>query len=350
MKVKQIIAGIILAGLFLSLNACGLREKEKPKLKVIYAGSLIQPLEEASKQFNKLYPEVKVETEGHGSIQVIRYVTDLGKKADVLLVADYSLISSLMYDDYANWYIKFATNQLVIAYTEKSKYAAKINSANWYEILSLPEVKFGLAHPLLDACGYRSLMAIQLAELYYQKPNIFKYLIANNFDPSVKVQKDDGNYTIFIPEVIKPLSQKVSLRGGSIQVLALLDAGLIDYAFEYRSVALQHGLKFVELPPQINLSSPVCDDFYRQVKVNFGFQRFSAIGNEQAGKVIFYGLTIPKNARDPLWAEEYVKFILGPEGKKIFTEHEHPVIPPEADNLYQIPPALAPFIKKEKTW
>ncbi|MFV9677306.1 MAG: substrate-binding domain-containing protein, partial [Methanosarcinales archaeon] len=104
------------------------QEQEQTKLKVIYAGSLIVPFEEIEKQFESQHPGVDVQIEGHGSIQVIRQVTDIHKEVDVLAVADYSLIPDMMYatpsgEDYTDWYVKFATNQMVIAYNNQSKYA-----------------------------------------------------------------------------------------------------------------------------------------------------------------------------------------------------------------------------------
>jgi len=38
--------------------------------------------------------------------------------------------------------------------------------------------------------------------------------------------------------------------------VALLEANAIDYMFQYKSVAIQHGLKYIELPKEINLSDP----------------------------------------------------------------------------------------------
>ena len=51
-------------------------------------------------------------------------------------------------------------------------------------------------------------------------------------------------------------SSNILLRGGSVALLALLESGDVDYAFEYASVARQHGLSYVELPPPLNLSDP----------------------------------------------------------------------------------------------
>ena len=79
-----------------------------------------------------------------GSVKAIRQITDVGKRADVLASADYSLIPGMMYPEYADWYVRFATNDMVLAYNpEKSKYAAEITPDNWYELLRKGGVVFG---------------------------------------------------------------------------------------------------------------------------------------------------------------------------------------------------------------
>ena len=45
---------------------------------------------------------------------------------------------------YADWDIESTTNQLVLAYNSKSKYADEINANNWYQIISRPDVKLVL--------------------------------------------------------------------------------------------------------------------------------------------------------------------------------------------------------------
>jgi len=131
------------------------------------------PFARIEKEFESQNPDIDVEIQAHGSIQVIRQVTELGQDVDVVAVADYSLIPMLMYatkmpdgKPYADWYIKPATNTMVLAYTPQSKYASEINADNWYQIVSRPDVKFGLADPRMDAVGYRTLMLDSLAESY----------------------------------------------------------------------------------------------------------------------------------------------------------------------------------------
>jgi ABC-type molybdate transport system substrate-binding protein len=88
---------------------------------------------------------------------------------------------------YANWYIKFATNTLGLAYTSGSKYAAEINADNWYEILARPDVKLGLPDPRFDACGYRAMMACWLAGLLYDDSDLF-HKVLGDFEYPILLQ------------------------------------------------------------------------------------------------------------------------------------------------------------------
>jgi len=328
------------------------QEQEETKLKVIYAGSLIVPFEELEKQFESLHPNVDVQMEGHGSIQVIRQVTDIHKAVDVLAVADYSLIPDMMYatksgEDYADWYVKFATNQMVIAYNNQSKYADEITESNWYEILARPDVTFGFSNPMLDSCGYRTLMVTQLAESYYDNQTIFDDLIACNFEPTISITQEGDTYIVFVPEIFEPHAGKVVVRGGSVQLLALLEYGGIDYAFQYKSVAQQHGLLFLELPDQIDLSSTGYEDDYKKVNVRLGFQRFSAVDTERVGSPIYYGVTIPRNAPQPELAVAFVKFVIGKKGQRVLGDLEQPTIQPVTDKFDAIPDELRSVVIKE---
>ena len=196
----------------------------RKKLVIYIAGSLTVPFKEAEKLYEDENPNIDVVLVISGSRDLARRISELGEYADIYASADYSLIEDMLYPEYADWYLVFARNELVLAYTDKSKYADEINSTNWFEILNRSDVKWGHSDPDLDPCGYRALIVLKLAELYYNVTGIYESLKKN--------------------EVIRPKS---------VDLIALLESGELDYAFEYRSVAVQHNLSFVELPPQINL-------------------------------------------------------------------------------------------------
>ena len=339
--VLVVIAAVVVAATYLP------HEQEKTELKVIYAGSLIVPFAEIEKQFESTHPDVDVQMEGHGSIQAVRQVTDIHRNVDVLVVADENLIPDMMYPTYADWYVRFATNQMVIAYTNESRYARKINDSNWYRILAQPDVTFGFSNPMFDACGYRTLMVAQLAEEYYDIQTIFDDLIASNLDPEFTVTTNGNTTLMVVPETLDPRTEKIVIRGGSVQLLALLDFGEIDYAFLYKSVAEQHRLRYRELPAEIDMSSPECEDNYEKVVVRLGFQRFTSVGSEREGKPIFYAITIPKNAPHPELAAEFVEFVISEEGRGVLRELGQPTIPTVADTPDKMPDRLRSAIVDE---
>jgi molybdate/tungstate transport system substrate-binding protein len=351
------VAFVVVAMVALSFSTYFLLvNNSKQTLKIYCATSLLFPLQKVETDFEQANPNIDVQIEGHGTIQVIRHVTELNQKIDLLLVADYSLIPRMMYtttmpgstESFADYYLRFATNKLVLAYTNQSKYADEISSGNWYSILSRSKVKLGLANPQLDALGYRALMAIQLAEDYYEQPRLFHDLITANLDPPISSVANGSNYTIFVPEIQQPKGDKLTLRASEVDLIALMQTGNLDYCLIYLSNAKQYGFNYVELPDQINLGSVQYQSNYERVQVTYEHQRFATITLDRTGETIFYGLTIPKNAPNPALAEKFIKFILDGEGKTDFASADHPVFTLSyTDNLSAIPQSLSSLVVSE---
>ena len=308
--------------------------REPAVLRVFCAGSLILPFSDIEKAFEAANPEIDVQTEFHGSIQVMRHVTDLHEAIDVVATADRALIPMLMYatDDpdsglpYASWYLHFAGNRIGLAYTAQSRGAAELSAENWYDILADPDVRLGLSDARIDPAGYRTLMALRLAEMYYEQPGIFQNLLGDKFSYPIGMFKEAGYTEITVPEILEPkLDSNLALRGASIQLVALLQSGDLDYAFEYESVIRQHGLELLELPDAVNLGSAAQADAYRQLEVKLDFQRFASVKPVFRGDPIGYGITIPSNAPKPEAAERYIQFLFSEEGRGIMEAYYHPL-------------------------
>jgi molybdate/tungstate transport system substrate-binding protein len=322
-------------------------------LVVFCAGSLIIPFAQLEEAFERYRPDVDLRNECHGSIQVIRHVTELHELIDVVATADYALIPMLMYESsdpesgkpYASWYIRFATNQLSLAYSTTSRYAQEINAQNWPSILARPDIKFGLADPRFDAAGYRALMVLRLAEDYYGDPAIFENLIQGRFVIPITIFEWDDYTEITVPEILEPVPDSgIVVRGASVHLIALLESGDLDYAFEYQSVIRQHGLSWVDLPPEINLGDAEYQDRYGKVQVKLDFQRFASVKPVFWGEQIGYGITIPGNAPHPELAEAFISFLLGPQGEQIMDANSHPLSqPPVCDQPENVPPSLRVF-------
>jgi molybdate/tungstate transport system substrate-binding protein len=347
-------AVLLLVGI--GLVACRTQPQEKIQLRMLVAGSLLIPFDELEQAFEAQHPETDVLVEGHGSIQCVRHVTELDELADIVAVADYALIPMLMYESrepetgepYATWHLRFATNQLGIAYTPQSAYADEIDAGNWYEVVSRPGVLLGLSDPRFDACGYRGLMTTQLAEGYYGDATIFHHVFGSRLTPYVQIEERDGTDAIQVPETLEPKEDSgLIVRGSSVRLLGLLESGDLDYAFEYESVSRQHGLEFLPLPPEINLSDEARAADYARVRVSLDFQRFASVKPEFVGGPIIYGITIPTNAPHPDLAAEFIQFLLGPEGQAIMANNQQPVIAPAiTDNPEAVPDSLEELVKE----
>lgn len=296
---------------------CTDRPVEKIPVKVVAAGSLLVPLAEAEARYEALHPDIDIHVEGHGSIQAIRQLTDLHRPFDVVIVADESLIPDLMYrpvqggdGNYTDWYTSFARNEMVIAYTAHSKYHDEITFGNWYEVLSRPDVRVGFSNPMLDAAGYRAILVTLLAGEVYGDRTIFSRILGDHFDPPLLVEDEKDIQTVRLPQILKPSGTNIAVRDGSIFLMALLEAGGIDYAFEYRSVAEAQEIPYVLLPDTINLKTNEYRDNYKKARVILGFPRFSQIGSERVGTPILYAATIPSTADQADKARDFVEFFL----------------------------------------
>ncbi|MDG6258019.1 MAG: tungstate ABC transporter substrate-binding protein WtpA [Methanomicrobiaceae archaeon] len=308
---------------------------EETTLVVYHAGSLTSPFEALKAEFEAEYPHVDVQLRPGGSTAIVKEIVELDKHADVLASADYALIPSLMVPDDAEWYVTFAKNTMVLAYTDQSLYADEINADNWYEILARDDVRWAFSDPNLDPCGYRTPMVIQLAELHYGDDQIFENTIGAN--SNITVTEEDGVYMINSnnPE---PTGQ-LSIRPKSVELVQMVQAGGIDYAWEYRSVAVQNDLNFVELPEAIDLSSIEYADTYALVKEDCG-------GGIKTASPIVYGVTVPTNADNPEIGLAFVEMLIGETGQTIMDNEGQPPIVPSGGFL-DVPEDLGPLVEQQ---
>jgi molybdate/tungstate transport system substrate-binding protein len=282
------------------------QETAAGQLVVFNAGSLAKPFSELLGAFKDKYPQVTPAQENSGSLEAARKITDLGKVPDVIGVADYGIIPKLLIPKHAGWYATFARNAMVLVYTDESKGAGEINDRNWWQVLLRPGIRAGHSDPALDPNGYRTLMVFQLAEKFYHHPGL-----AARLDSA------------FPPRYIRPKEADLT---------ALVQAGELDYAWSYASIAKTAGLRYVRLPSEVDLSEPKLADWYSQAVVRLpGASRAGKDSVEFRGEPIVYALTIPTAAPNPPTAEAFVRFVFSPEGQAIlkangFTVLEKPLL------------------------
>jgi molybdate/tungstate transport system substrate-binding protein len=313
--------GTLIAG---SLFACALPMRlgaQAPtRLTVFNAGSLARPLREALRLWGATAPGVEVAQENAGSLESARKLTELHKIPDLIALADEAVFPALLVPGQATWYAAFARNEMVLAYTDRSIGAAEITGANWATVLQRPGIRTGRSDPALDPNGYRTLMVTELEERRAGVPGLAARLLAAM----------PARY----------------MRPKEADLVALLQAGELDYAWSYRSIAEGAGLKWVDLPPEVDLSDPAREPLYATVSVRIpgtgSASRDPRPSTHDArpatrdsltirGAPILYALSIPTAAPNPAAAQAFVRWLFGPDGRAVlarngFTLLDRPVV------------------------
>lgn len=351
---KRTVLGPVMAALLLAvallLPGCA---PAKEAIIIYHAGSLAVPFNELETLFEAAHPDVDVLRESMGSNAVMDKAITLIQAGEtppaVIGSADYKLIPGRLYEDgYADWYIAFARNTMVLCYRDGAPGSEAIanGSRTWYDVLRNDAVSYGHSNPDDDPCGYRSLMVVQLAQRYYYD-NATEFGLTPDPDAA-------GLYDALIPGSEHDRGRvgggKEVVRPKEVDLVASIESGDLDYAFEYLSVAVQHGLNFIELDDAVNLgrlgvigdTNITYEDFYQEASVEIMTEPGPPpVYSAQSGAPVVYGVTILKDAPNKELAIKFVALLLSTEGQQAMEESGQPsIVPPLCDHPENLPPEL----------
>ena len=214
---------------------------------VLAAGSLQQTFAEGVA--DAVTPRVAVEA--HGSVAAARLAASGKRDPDLLALADTDLFGTVVD---ARWHAEFATNALVVAYDPDSAGGRRVRDADrWFEPVLAGEATLGRTDPHLDPLGYRTLFVLSLSADYYDRPDLRERLVA--------------------PDQVYP----------ETGLLSRLETGAVDAAVVYRSMAVERGYDYRDLPAAVDLSDPARDDAYRRASTTL------SDGTTVRGEHVAYG-------------------------------------------------------------
>lgn len=258
-------------------------------LVVFNAGSLARPMRAALDTF-AAREGVRGEQESAGSLETARKLTELGKRPDLVALADAEVFPNYLVPGHLDGYVEFARNRMVLAYTDRSRFADEFSPDTWWRILLRPGVETGRSDPQLDPNGYRTMLVWQLAEQHYGEPGLAARLEAASPARNVRPKEAD--------------------------LIGLLQAGEFDYIWSYESIARALGLRFVVLPAAIDLSASDSATTYSSAVVTV---RGARAGDSVTfrGAPIVYAFGVPRDAPHPRLAARFAAFLLSDEGRAI---------------------------------
>ena len=264
---------------------------ETSVVKVLHAGSLTSLVRRGIGPAMLQESGITLESEGGHSVALAMAIKDQRMSGDIFLSADAEVNQILLGStngDWIRWFVIFARNTVVLAYSPKSRFFTGFEQARsgkipWYQILLQPGVKLFRNDPNLDPMGYYTLLVCALAQKHYRIPDLRQNLLGSDTNPA-----------------------QVSLLN-----IGQLERGEIDAMFLYLSAALDLSLPYLVLPDEINLGNPAMAPFYEGVQsTNNKRQIFH-------GKPISFSADVLKNTNNPHATQQLIKFLLSPMGQQL---------------------------------
>jgi len=292
-------------------------ESDHAAITIFHADSLNAYVAAIAKIYQASHPGAQVRTESSGSLDAIRKITDLHLSCDILITADWRLLQTSR-PGIDHWAALFAGNSMGIVYTAHSKFASEINAGNWRQVLQRPGVRYGHSNPERDPAGYWTLVVWQLAGRFYHEPKLAAQLAAG--------------------------CPRANIRPHNIDLIALLQSGELDYYFGYASDSRLGDLKFLALPPQINLGDIKLAPQYAKASIEVG----SGPNRKTiTGAPVAYAATLTTSPPNRAGALDFMRLMLGDAGRKAASDAGLIAYPAGLawDPSRQMPPELRSMTK-----
>jgi len=290
---------------------------------VMYAGSLVKIMEQVVAPSFHNQTGYNFIGEGKGSVQISNMIIDGFRRPDVFISADTLPIEKIMKNNppLAEWLVKFASAELVIAYKPNSPFAPELEMASkgdipWYKVLEENGFKFRRTDPELDPKGYYTVIAAKLANIYYNDSTIKDKILGADRNPE----------QIYPEEVLR----------------SILDTGQIDAIAAYKHEAVSRGLPYISLPPKINLGDSNNSNFYNQASYNLHSNQ-TIIGNP-----IYFSYTIPSTVRNTDGAIALANYLISIQGRVVLSQVGlNPVKAVVVGDSNVLPPAIKAMNRTE---
>ncbi len=277
-----------------------------PVLQVAYAGSMGVVMDQFLGPAFTKNAQVEFQGTGQGAWGLAHLIESKQIRPDVFVSITPGPMRLLIAAGLVKQATPVASTQMVIAYSDKSRFASELSDAatgklSWWDVLKRPGFRFGRTDPAVDPQGRNIIFTILLAEQFYHQPNLVRDIL--------------GKY----------VNQQQIFTEPSL--LTRLESGQLDASSGYLSSTKSHHLPFVPLPEQINLSNP-----------KYSSVRFEMTGpdgktqNVKAEPLVFYAAALADSA-EPQYGEDFVQFLQGPVAQKLMRDNGYD--PPKGEPLQQ---------------
>ncbi|HEY2499817.1 MAG TPA: extracellular solute-binding protein [Candidatus Angelobacter sp.] len=283
-------AGAALAGFPFHLRA-----DELATIDVSYAGSMGSLMEGPVK--SAVAQSLKLEMHGRaqGSSALAQLIVGGSIRPDVFIPVTPGPMLTVLRAGKAEIAQPIAHTEMVIAYSPKSRFAAKLQAAaegkaNWWEVLQEPGLRFGRTDPVTDPQGRNIIFTVMLAAKIYRQPGL-------------------------VDKILGPtINEKQIFTEPTVQ--ARLQSGELDAASAYKIQPGPFNLPFITLPKEINLSGQNVHTEHPEISLTLNGKTF------QPEPLIYYAAVL-KDAPNPNGARAFVKWLRGEQAQAIFRRFKY---------------------------
>ena len=271
----------------------------EPVLSVAYAGSMGALMDKALGPAIAKQDKVQYQGQGAGAFGLAHLIAAKQINPDVFVSITPGPIEVLQKAGLIDTAVPVASTQMVIAYSDKSKFAADFKAAAagkmpWYEVLEKPGLHFGRTDPKTDPQGRNIVFTMLLAQEFYKQPGLADKILG-------KVENEQQIFT-------EP------------SLLSRLESGQLDATSGYLSAVISHKLPYIKLPAEINLSDPAMIEKWYS-KVHFDIKLPNGKTDTLSTQPLVFYAAVLKNAPNPKAGAAFVKLMTSAEGQALFKQY-----------------------------
>lgn len=241
---------------------------------VLYAGSLVNLMERGvGPAFDRASGD-RFRGYAGGSELLAQQIKGRLRQADVFISAAPAVNAQLMgavNGDWEAWFVTFAQSPLVIGYDPHSRFAAAFKTRPWYRVVQSRGIRLGRTDPKLDPKGALTIKLMQRAQAWYRIPGLEQRVLGSPENPAQ-----------VLPEEV---------------LVGRLQSGELDAGFFYSTETSEARIPAVRLPGAITPKA-------------------------------VYTVAVVRGAPHPKGADAFVAFLLGPQGRRLMSEHGLTMRPP----------------------
>jgi len=222
---------------------------------------------------------LKLFLEMSGSQVACRKISELGRECDIIICADKNLFSSLLREQ-VQFRLDFACDEIVLAFGSLAKFADEAEKSPFRVIIE-KDVRLARADENLAPIGYMTLFTCILKE------------------------ESDPKGASGLTDALKKKS--VYVTDDVMSIVPYLKSGQVDYAFVFKSTCIANDIRYVTLPPEVNLGDYKRD--YSSAKI----YDIPKKGSVSVASPVVFSLSIPNSCKNFPASANFAKILSSSE-------------------------------------